>query len=152
MISVEYPHARLEIVKSLSLGNVNLVIVMVSVRLDFTDFDLLPPSLTFVDPLTGSDGMPLFPMEQVDSNGDVRSLIVQGPRPFLCHPGIREYHEHDEHRGDDWRWYREAGKYSGLVWLADFLWTLCVDRVQGIAIQLVPQFALMTKGNGEVSS
>ena len=39
-------------------------------------------------------------------------LISHGPDelPFLCLPGVREYHVHPAHTGDDWLLHRDRGE------------------------------------------
>lgn len=135
---IQFPVVWVEFTKMLPVMGINLPLVMQMVELDYSDFDLQPPSLTFLDPVSGAPGNPLFPFVQHLPDGSARNLVVQNEllgRPFLCHPGIREYHSHPEHEGDDWLIYREQG-YGGLLWLVDLLWSTGVATVHSL------QFAL----------
>jgi len=65
--------------------------------------------------------------------------------PFLCLPGVREYHEHPGHSGDPWELHRLTGAGS-LVRLVEVVRTYAVEPVVGWAVNLVPQLSI---GYGE---
>lgn len=72
------------------------------VRIDFTNFDLEPPSVEFINPFTGEYAPP--PVQAlVDTEEGPRDLVVHSHpdtnRPFFCVRGIRQYHEHPQHSG-----------------------------------------------------
>jgi hypothetical protein len=48
-------------------------------------------------------------------------------KPFLCLRGIREYHEHPQHSGDDWFLYRETVSLFSMIMS---LWRASVDIVR----------------------
>lgn len=106
--------------------------VMFGARIDFENYDLWAPSVRIVDPFTGK---PLLSREvpphlafarRVEGVGEVQVpglglvqgygeqplLVAHGPDelPFLCLPGVREYHEHPAHTGDDWLLRRDRGE------------------------------------------
>lgn len=164
---------------------------------DYTDYDLLPPSVRFVDPFTsrplaaaelptkmmrtvqpaGAAPFP-FPFQQppaaaapdgaapdAGAPGDrgAAPVVVAPPAlffleqqpllqdygpetlPFLCLPGVREYHDHPGHSGDAWELHRPDGA-GALARLADVVRTYAVDPVGGWSVALVPQVSL---GYGE---
>src|SRR5258706_394570 len=80
--------------------------------LDYTNYALWPPSLTFIDPRTREPASPAVRAPATTPAG-VRDALVDGHpdtgRPFLCLPGIREYHNHPQHTGDDWLLHRAVG-------------------------------------------
>lgn len=162
---------------------------------DYTDYDLVPPSVRFVDPFTsrpltaaelptkmmrtvqpaGASPFPFpFPQPPVGpvaaldagpAGGDPHDgppvvappglffveqqplLQDYGPEtlPFLCLPGVREYHQHPGHSGDAWELHRPDGA-GALARLADVVRTYAVDPVGGWSVTLVPQVSL---GYGE---
>jgi hypothetical protein len=156
---------------------------------DYSDYDLLPPSVRFVDPFTSvpykASELPTKMLRQVGPArpanlpvpsppeaaevGGARAeapgpvpvpmmgglMIVEhqpllqdyGPDeiPFLCLPGVREYHEHPGHSGDAWELHRRNGAGS-LVRLVDVVRTYAVDPVAGWQVNLTPQVSL---GYGE---
>ena len=62
------------------------------VRLDFTNYDVWPPSVEFINPFTGEYAAP--PVQAlVESDEGPRNLVVQSHpetnRPFFCVPGVR---------------------------------------------------------------
>ena len=64
---------------------------------------------------------------------------------FLCKPGVREYHTHPEHSGDDWLLYRGQG-FGTLGQICDSLWHLAVRTVTGLT------FTAQRISLGEVNS
>ncbi len=85
------------------------------VRVDLSDFDQRAPGVTFHNARTWE----LLPYEMlprghsVDEHGQPKLVVLNGhpttKRPFLCMRGIREYHEHPQHSGDEWALYRDQG-------------------------------------------
>jgi hypothetical protein len=138
--------------------------IVVAVMFDFTDFDLQPPSVTFVHAFTGErlrlDQMhtqmvrgieqPLQLPEGMQSPPDgnpfqptvvVPQPLIQahdGGWPFLCLPGVREYHAHPGHTGDPWELHRTTGAGS-LVRLIDTIRKYAVEPIQEWGVQLIPR-------------
>lgn len=105
-----------------------------AVRINFDNYDLWAPSVRLVDPFTGAPlrarevpagltftrmvpGQGMVEVEGVNVQLPVTSvpqplLLSYGPDelPFICLPGIREYHEHPAHTGDDWLLHRDRGE------------------------------------------
>ena len=102
--------------------------VVCGILLDFTNYDLVPPSVRLVDPFTREPyrarELPMallrrrvtqyqIPDGPVIENAEVVSLMqAHDPEglPFLCIPGVREYHEHPAHTGDLWLTHRGQGE------------------------------------------
>jgi hypothetical protein len=119
-------------------GQAPLPVVSVCVRLDFSNYDLWAPSVTFLDvftraPIVGGPHVQAITVE----NGEVANVVVTPhPRtggPFLCLPGIREYHSHPQHDGDDWLLHRGAGEGS-LWWLCEQIWLRMARNVIGFQV------------------
>ena len=102
--------------------------VICGVELDFTNYDLEPPSVHLVDPFTRQAYRqkelptsllrrqvipmpPGFPAGAGEMVGAVPLMQAHLPDdiPFLCVPGVREYHEHPAHSGDSWLIHRGQG-------------------------------------------
>lgn len=81
-------------------------------------WDEQPPSLSLHDP---DDGRDLIWDEWPQGGWSVGDPHPSTGKPFLCLPGIREYHTHGSHLSDRWDGYRLRGTYR----LRDI-----VDRVQ----------------------
>ncbi|WP_246805935.1 MULTISPECIES: putative metal-binding protein [unclassified Ensifer] len=127
-------------------------------RLDFTNYDLVPPSVTFVDPAT-SEALPMKSlgfhlMRLIGFEGasdetiaellkQQQSLPVQpllqshGPDeiPFLCLPGVREYHNHPAHTGDSWLLHRPFGEGS-LNFILEHIWASGIKPIQTMSYQI----------------
>jgi hypothetical protein len=107
---------------------------------DLSDYDIIAPSLVFVDPWTNE----ILPHETMfralefdQQRGAHVVLLPDHPithKPFLCLRGIREYHEHPQHSGDDWFLYRDTVSLFSMV---ISLWRVALDIVR-------PQIVLMS--------
>lgn len=115
------------------------------VRIGLDDFDLRPPSVVFCDPLTW-ETLPaarVHPANLVDDDGKVTNVLITAhpitKLPFLCVRGIREYHEHPQHSGDDWLQYRG---YINLFTVIEIIWKSCVVNAIPIVIAQPPNQVL----------
>jgi len=100
-------------------------IVAVCVGMDYVNFDVDPPSITFLDPVTREPARPFSEPLQLDSNGQPVRLLMNHPllgRPFWCLPGNLEYHEHPQHDGDPWLAEPRATAQGDLAVIAERLW------------------------------
>jgi len=132
--------------------------IVAAVILDFTDYDLQPPSVRFVDPFTREKllasnvgfqmfrrpPMPGVPPEAIaalmQQGGIQLSPLLQSNRqddyPFLCLPGVREYHDNPAHTGDSWLLHRGSGEGS-LAFILEKIWTYGVMPISGYQVQLL---------------
>jgi Predicted metal binding domain len=124
----------------LPLGLANdLVAMPLVVRFDFRNYDLWAPSVRLVDPIDRrwliDARLGAIDFENTAPDGTPMNLFVghhpETARVFLCKRGVREYHSHPEHSGDDWLLHRDGG-HGRLGGLSDLLWRLTVDTVIGI--------------------
>jgi hypothetical protein len=102
---------------------------------DLSNYDLDPPSLEFRDPWTDEllAYNTMFRAIQFDQyrKGHV-VLLDDHPKthkPFLCMRGIREYHEHPQHSGDEWLLYREDMNMFSIVMS---LWRVAIDLLHPV--------------------
>ena len=108
-------------------------------RFDLTDYDLRAPSLEFRDPWTDAllpYGTMFRALEHEKDRQTHLVLLDDHPithKPFLCLRGIREYHEHPQHSGDDWLLYRT---HMSLFSIVMSLWRVSIDIVRPM---LIPQ-------------
>lgn len=95
--------------------------VALALSFDYSNFDVLPPSVRLIDVLTRKEvfappiQIVILPSQQnmsklPDAKFGVEPQRILIPdldgRQFICLPGIREYHLHPEHNGDSWFLYR----------------------------------------------
>lgn len=71
-------------------------------------WDELPPSLSLHHP---EDGRELPWAEWPQGGWDVHETHTSTGNPFLCLPGVREYHTHSSHLRDKWEGYPPRGTY-----------------------------------------
>lgn len=101
-------------------------------RFDLSDYDLRAPSLEFRDPWT--EELLSYPtmfraLEFEEARKAHVVLLDDHPnthKPFLCLRGVREYHEHPQHSGDEWLLYR---KDLSLFSIVMSLWRVSADLV-----------------------
>jgi hypothetical protein len=116
-------------------------VVCATVRFEFSNYDLWPPSLTFINLTSTEPWMPPMRAFMETSEGP-RDLIVNmhpdTELPFLCVPGTREYHSHPQHSGDDWLLHRGSGE-GRLAPLCDLLWRTMAANVVGLQVIIQTQ-------------
>lgn len=127
------------------------------VGINFENYDVEPPSVTFVHPVTRQPlramdlPHPMLRVKRIKGlNGDPtttpggeavieqQSLIVAedpGRPGFVCLQGVREYHAHPAHTGDSWWLHRGTG-IGRLAYLVNALATHGIDTVQSLAFQV----------------
>jgi hypothetical protein len=114
-------------------------VVTACIRLDYTNYDLKPPSLRFIDVWTGEPAAPPVQPSQLSSTGELQNLMP-GPHPhtglpFLCLPGLLEYHTHPQHSGDLWLAGHRAHGAGRLAVVCERVWQ-AMGRHLGLAVQL----------------
>jgi len=102
-------------------------------RFDLTDYDVVAPSIEFYDPWSG---LPLpyetmFRAIEFEQQGGAHLVLLPDHpithKPFLCLRGVREYHEHPQHTGDDWFLYRDKVSLFSVV---NSLWRVAIDLIR----------------------
>lgn len=120
------------------VGVVTLPVVTACVHLDYSNYDLRPPSVTFIDPRTRQPASPAVRAPGTGHAG-LRDALVDGHpltgRQFLCLPGIREYHDHPQHSGDNWLLHRHTGA-GRLAVICERIWQRMVVNVVGLRVTL----------------
>ena len=136
--------------------------IVAAVEVDFSDYDLKPPSVTFVDPFTreplaakdlqikmlrrtgqlmpGPGGMMFAPTQ------DIIQTNSPEDRPFICLPGVREYHDNPAHSGDSWLLHRASGEGS-LAFILEKIWTYGVNPIEQFQIQLQTLVSIAAQPN-----
>ncbi|WP_157219144.1 putative metal-binding protein [Flavisphingomonas formosensis] len=133
-----------------------------AVRIDFTDYDLMPPSVRFVDPLThdvllSKDltlALPRLPKVEGTPKEMLVAMMAQGipvaqlgnlvqssgpdEMPFLCLPGVREYHEHPAHTGDSWLLHRASGE-GCLAFIVENIWKYGPRSMERYLVQVATE-------------
>jgi hypothetical protein len=123
--------------------------------IDFTNYDLWPPSVRFVDPFTKiaykgrelpnrlSRMVPIATPPEAAALGLVAQpqeqflLQFHDPEdvPFLCLAGVREYHDHPGHTGDDWFLHRGKGEGT-LYFLLNTIYRYGVAPMNGYSMEM----------------
>lgn len=135
---------------SLSAGSAPAPVVVCTVRLDYANYDLVPPSLTFIDFSSREPSIPHVGAFVPAESGSPRNVLVaahpETQRPFLCLPGIREYHSHPQHSGDDWLLHRSQGAGSLLI-VCERVWSFMARNVIGLNLvfQGLPSWPLQAQ-------
>lgn len=141
----EYPLVRVTFIGRHILPRV----AVCTTEIDFANYDIVPPSVRFLDPFSfkvafcGSyDQVPQTEMRSLIKgtylrDGKPSDIIlnhVTDGMPFLCLPGVREYHSHPQHTDDPWEKHR--GKLSGhiLHYLLDTVDACCIEPFKSVVL------------------
>jgi hypothetical protein len=115
---------------------------------DLTDYDLRAPSVEFRHPATGELLKYATMFRAVEFERDRKEHLVllddhpTTHKPFLCLRGIREYHEHPQHSGDEWLAYRrDMSLFSAVM----ALWRVAVDLVHPVVVPAPGSLQVMWK-------
>ena len=119
-----------------------------SVRIDYENWDIEPPSIKFIDPFTDR----LLAREQIrikffqvkhknnirlNIRGEIMEQdLLQGQKdvlPFFCIPGVKEYHDHPAHSGDSWLLHR-LNSEGELCVLIDQLYNHSIAQTSGYSL------------------
>ena len=135
--------------------------IVAAVQFDYSNYDAEPPSVRFIDPFSGR----LLPFNELPTRlprgvpgQEMPMPVLGGPKvqvmmaqdlvqahspeeiPFLCVPGVKEYHDHPGHSGDPWEVHRSAGE-GRLVRLLGVISKYGLEPIKGFNVNLVPQVA-----------
>lgn len=136
--------------------------VVLGVVLDFSNYDLWPPSVRLVNPFTrvpytlnqlpttllrrtivnmqseAIPGLPPGATPQLVQDTPLMQAHHPDDIPFLCLPGVREYHEHPAHTGDSWLLHRGNGEGT-LYFLLEKIYQYGVQPISGLHVRMMPQ-------------
>lgn len=156
MVRAEFPYIEIAFLST----KLRPPIVVLTARFDFTDFDLKPLSVKFIDLFSGNE----LPAEQLQSRMPrlnpafppemAAAMMAQGQQPpaqeliqyypgqpgFLCLPGVREYHDHPAHSGDPWELHRATGE-GAMLQIAEKIWQYGSDPIDRIGIEMRSTYA-----------
>lgn len=137
LLSARDLEVEVAFVGAVSLADKELPAITAAIRLTYNNYDLWPPSLTFIEVRTGAPAYPIVQaLDRVDGD-DVRNVLLEHPSggPFLCLPGLREYHSHPQHSGDEWLLHRSSGA-GRLAVICDRVWRRMARNVIGLTVQV----------------
>jgi len=120
------------------LGNAQVPIVLPTVRLDYDNYDLWPPSMTFIDIFSGEAAEPQLTQALLMTETGPRQILLRNAdgKAFLCVTGTREFHDHPQHTGEPWALFRSR-KMGSLSVVAERVWQSMTQTIQGIGFQAV---------------
>lgn len=120
--------------------------IVFAVKVNFDNYDVEPLSIQFVHPFSkapilknqvGSQFIRLI--KGVDGKADSYQFLLQAHNnqvPFLCLPGVREYHKHVFHSGDSWLLHRKLAGEGTLGFLVDQLHLYGIEGISAFQFQL----------------
>ena len=126
--------------------------IVTAVQFDYSNYDAEPPSVRLVDPFSGrfllNKELPTRLPRMIPGPGGAKAQLNTAQElmqahspdelPFLCVPGVKEYHDHPGHSGDPWEIHRSTGE-GRLVRLLDVISKYGLEPVKGFNVNLVPQ-------------
>lgn len=145
MSYAKYPHALV----ILATAKTNPITILSGVFFDYTNYDVVPPSVKLVNPITAKpykfSELPthlprLIPASEQTNEPKLQPFMVahdQNDIPFLCLAGVREYHEHPAHSGDSWELHRPSGA-GRLIRLIEIISKYGLETINGLSVQMTP--------------
>ena len=131
--------------------------IVTAVQFEYTNYDAEPPSVRLIDPFSGrlllfkelptrlprtitgpEMTMPDGTKARLRKPQDLMQAHSPEALPFLCIPGVKEYHDHPGHSGDPWEIHRSAGE-GRLVHVLEAISKYGLEPVKGFNVNLVPQ-------------
>ncbi len=167
LVDARFPHALV----ILATAKTQPIAILVGVAFDYTNYDVAPPSVRLVHPLTRepynlsdlptqllrmpaptAGAVPLPPpgggQPQPPGTPQAQILVAQplmqahdNDTPFLCVAGVREYHEHPAHTGDHWELHRTSGA-GRLIRLVEIISKYGPETISGFDVQMIPKIRL----------
>lgn len=146
LVKADFP----EVFVVLACPKLNPPMVLMGVSLDFTNYDLWPPSVRLTNPFTRIPYKYAELPTKLERNVgiietaqggiiNVQDLIQPaGPPdavPFLCIPGVREYHDNPAHTGDSWLQHRGKGEGS-LVFILEQISKYGTDPIRAYEFKI----------------
>lgn len=114
-----------------------------SVCINFTNYDVEPLSVQFIDPFLDAPVLinqmaHQFPRKigEAVNQVNLQPLVMAQADgiPFFCIPGVREYHNHPAHTGDNWLLHRGLGGEGTLGFLIEKLYQYGVSGLNGLQV------------------
>ena len=149
LVHADYPYAYVVLASS----KTSPITVLTGISFDFTNYDVVPPSVKLVHPMTKepykNSELPtrlirMDPTSDLSSNPPNLKLLpplmqAHGPDdvPFLCMTGVREYHEHPAHSGDPWELHRSSGA-GRLIRLVEIISRYGLEPITGLNVEMIP--------------
>lgn len=136
MVRAEFPIVEIAFLTT----NLRPAMLALTARFDFTDFDLKPLSVKFIDPFSGAELLgEQLPTLMKRFNSPDLIQVYPGKPGFICLPGVREYHDHPAHSGDAWELHRANGEGS-MLQIAEKIWQYGSNPIDRMGIQIQPAF------------
>jgi hypothetical protein len=138
MLRREPPVLEVAFLARLPIGGNVIAAIPACIQIDFINYDLWAPSVEFIDPITRQYAPPAV-QALIEVAGGAQNVLVGGHpdtgRPFLCFPGIRQYHTHPQHTGDSWLLHR-PGREGSLAMICERVWQTMARTLLGVQLQL----------------
>ena len=150
LLKAEFPKVFVVFVAA----RLNPACLVLGALLDFTDYDYQPPSVVIVHPITRvpykfkelPSKMPRMILPPTPPAEAAQGLVVVAPQPlmvahspddvpFLCLPGVREYHNHPAHTGDLWPLHRKSGEGT-LHFILSQIYKYGVEAIDSYSVEL----------------
>jgi hypothetical protein len=140
LLSAEGLEVEVAFASLIPMGGAAVPVVLPVIHLSYENYDLWPPSLTFIDLFSREPMQCLVDAAWVEApDGSPRNVLITNAdgKQFLCFPGTREYHEHPDHDGDVWELYR-AGGHGSLAVICERVHSTIGALVGGVQVNIQP--------------
>jgi hypothetical protein len=107
--------------------------------INYSNYDLEPLSVRFINLFTLQDQIqPVNVLYKIEGVAQLQNYVQQDEvgLPFLCLPGVKEYHEHPAHSGDNWFLHRNVGGEGSLGYIIDKLYLHGVKPINSFSVPI----------------
>ncbi|MBN8675445.1 MAG: hypothetical protein J0L56_15045 [Chitinophagales bacterium] len=139
LLKHEFP----DVIFIFSAVNLKPASIVFAVKINFNDYDLSAPSVRFIDPFTWEPMIvaPVLLYRKIvypDKPAEIQHLTQKDTNglPFICIPGIREYHEHPAHTGDSWLLHRNKCGEGTLGFIVEKLFDYGISAINSYQFQI----------------
>jgi hypothetical protein len=108
-----------------------------AVKINFDNYDIEPLSIRFINPFTFEELITIpigLNRKKILSDGSVEIIpLAQQDKtslPFVCMPGVREYHAHPAHTGDYWLLHRNIASEGSMGFIIEKLYEYGVSAIR----------------------
>jgi hypothetical protein len=140
LLEKEFPNAYF----AFGVPSLNPFPIVFAAKINFDNYDLEPLSVQFIHPFTFQplklQNISTHFNRNIGQNGNIvlQALLQEEPSPesypFLCIPGIREYHNHPAHTGDSWLLHRKLAGEGSLGFVIEKLFEYGISSITSYQI------------------
>lgn len=138
LLKAEFPNIYI----AFSALHLNPAPIAFAVKINFDNYDIEPLSIRFINPFSFEE-LRIMPItlkrKKILDDGSVQLIPLAQQDltglPFVCMPGVREYHNHPAHTGDFWLLHRNIASEGSFGFIIEKLYDYGVSAIRNYVIR-----------------